>query len=86
MVIDNDSDSNTNVLHVANLLYERALASTRHIEWREVIEARHSAVKRRLVQLVADEFVSRVVMQLAHDGLAVWNVTKVCVVSMNGAV
>lgn len=83
-IIDNDSHSDAQILHIAHFLHETALATACDHKGADIIGAFEFVLD--LVELFAGELVRVGVVQLAHDGLPVRHVTKVGVVRPNGRI
>lgn len=81
VIVDNNSDSDSQVFHVAHLLNEGAFSSQAEEE------GRHFTLSQDVVLvLLAAVLVFGNVMDLAHDGLSVRDVTKVSVRGRNHAI
>ena len=85
MVIDHDTNSNSYVLHVANLLDKGALASFSDIERRNISAALKLSLFEK-IKLITSQLVAAIKMETAHDCLAIRNVPKVGVGCLDSSV
>jgi hypothetical protein len=81
-VVDNNSSSNSSVLHVADLLDEGALATLGEHEGSLLLNSFDLGVR----VLITSVSVVLVVMDHAHNSLSVWDVAEVSIAGFHSAV